>query len=276
MNGSVHTYVQGVHRHHLFHPSFLELFVHVCGFPSPGAFVCNVWHWCVQYGTFVYYMYYTPALRNQGVGWGLEWMIQIARTHTRLYIQCYIQLSTHHAPIYSRYKYTPDASDHQLLCYASHPDTTTTIIQCIHFDSTLFLSRFPPRTGTHYAHQSSRRTLRSLNLLVLSISISSVSLRAALTSPPASLSSMRLPSQSIPVQSRPSNAVASSGRLIIFYIICCFPPLPTRSRSNQMLLLFSIPQRGTSRAPRCSAQAGRVRDHTAGLPPRAGTGLQNH
>jgi hypothetical protein len=86
-----------------------------------------------------------------------------------------------------------------------------------------------------------------LDLLVLSISISSFSLRAALTSPPASLSSMRLPSQSIPVQSRPSNAVASSGSLIIFYIICCFPPLPTRSRSNQMLLLFSIPQRGTPR-----------------------------
>jgi hypothetical protein len=117
----------------------------------------------------------------------------------------------------------------------------------------------PPRTGTHYAHQSSRRTLRSLNLLALSISISSFSLRAALTSPPASLSSMRLPSQSIPIQSRPSNAVASSGSLIIFYIICCFPLLPTRSRSNQMLLLFSIPQRGASQAPRCSAQAGRVR-----------------
>jgi hypothetical protein len=65
--------------------------------------------------------------------------------------------------------------------------------------------------------------LRSLNLLVLSIFISSFSLRAALTSPPASLSSMCLPSQSIPVQSRQSNAVASSGSLIKFYIICCYP-----------------------------------------------------
>jgi hypothetical protein len=97
MNGSVHTYIQGVHhRHHLFHPSFLEDFLYMCvGFRLLGhSYATSGILVCVQYGTFVYYIYYTPPLRNQGVGWGLEWMIQIARTYTRLYIQYYIQLST--------------------------------------------------------------------------------------------------------------------------------------------------------------------------------------
>lgn len=100
MNGSVHTYIQGVHhRHHLFHPSFLELFVRVCVFVSWGIRMQRLAFWCVQYGAFVYYMYYTPPLRNQGMGCGLEWMIQIYQ----VIYSIYIQLSTHHAPIYSRY-----------------------------------------------------------------------------------------------------------------------------------------------------------------------------
>jgi hypothetical protein len=104
MDPYIHTYKEFIVII-LFHPSFLEDFLYMCvGFRLLGhSYATSGILVCVQYGTFVYYIYYTPPLRNQGVGWGLEWMIQSARTYTRLYIQYYIQLSTHHAPIYSRY-----------------------------------------------------------------------------------------------------------------------------------------------------------------------------